>query len=274
MLLLIDSGNTNVVFGLYNPDQGQVLKAFRTTNEPERTADEYMVWLSALMQINGFNYRTIQHVAIGSVVPEAEFNLISLARRYFNVEPLVVGQPGLDLGLDVLVENPKEVGADRLLNALAAHAHYGGPLIIIDFGTATTFDVVDRNGSYCGGAIAPGIHLSLRSLYMAAAKLPLVEIAPPSSTCGKNTQDAMQSGVFFGYISMIEGMTARLKSEMGLKKNESVKIIATGGLCELFANHTPAIDHTNRSLTLNGLALLYERNRGFAGPDFPKDQTS
>ena len=273
MLLLIDSGNTNVVFGLYSPDQNQVLKAFRTKNDPERTADEYIVWLSELMEINGFNYRTIQHVAIGSVVPEAEFNLISLARRYFNVEPLVVGQPGLDLGLKVLVDIPAEVGADRLLNTLAAHRHYGGPLIVIDFGTATTFDVVDQEGNYCGGAIAPGIHLSLRSLYMAAAKLPLVEIAPPASSCGKNTRDAMQSGVFFGYISMIEGMTARLKSEMSEKSKKPVKVIATGGLSELFASHTSAIDQTDRSLTLNGLALLYERNRGFADPDFTKDQT-
>ena len=254
MLLAIDSGNTNVVFGVFDGDE--FLKAFRCANDPKRTADEYIVWLKELMALNDLDVADVTGCIIGSVVPETAFNLISLCRRYFPGEPMVIGDPGLKLGNEALIERPEQVGADRLINAFEANRTYGGPLIVIDFGTATTFDVVDDAGNYCGGAIAPGINLSLEALYMASAKLPLVEIAAPPTYIGKETRTAMQSGIFWGYVCMIEGMVARLQSEYGAP----MKVIATGGLSELFAEKTDVIEETDRALTLRGLAEIYKRN--------------
>ncbi|MBP5855533.1 type III pantothenate kinase [Marivibrio halodurans] len=254
MLLAIDSGNTNVVFGVFDGDR--FVKAFRCANDPKRTADEYIVWLDALMKLNGLDASTISGSIIGSVVPETAFNLTSLCRRYFPGEPLVIGDPKVKLGNEALIEWPEQVGADRLINAFEANRTYGGPLIVIDFGTATTFDVVDAAGNYCGGAIAPGINLSLEALYMASAKLPLVEIAAPPTYIGKETKTAMQSGIFWGYVCMIEGMVARLSAEF----DAPMKVIATGGLSELFAEKTAVIEETDRSLTLRGLAEIYKRN--------------
>jgi len=258
MLLAIDSGNTNVVFGIFDGDD--FVKAFRCANDPKRTADEYIVWLSELMSLNGLSCDDITGTVIGSVVPETQFNLVSLCRRYFEGEPVVVGQPGVALGAKVLIERPEQAGADRVINSMEAHQSFGGPLICIDFGTATTFDVADEEGNYCGGPIAPGINLSLEALYMASAKLPLVEIAPSKRFIGKNTVEAMQSGIFWGYVSMIEGMVARIRSEYGAP----MKVVATGGLSDLFAEHTDVIEHTDRSLTLRGLARIHRMNGGAA----------
>ena len=255
MLLAIDSGNTNVVFGVFDGDT--FVKAFRCANDPKRTADEYIVWLSDLMTLNGLDYRDIDETVIGSVVPETEFNLISLCRRYFKGEPLIIGEKDVDLGCRVLIERPEQVGADRLVNAVEAHKCYSGPLICVDFGTATTFDVVDDGGNYRGGVIAPGISQSLEALYNAAAKLPLVEIAPTERVIGTSTVSAMQSGIFWGYVGMIEGMVGRIRSEYG----EDMKVVATGGLADMFAERTNAIDTTDRALTLRGLVTIYRRNR-------------
>ncbi|MCR9221926.1 MAG: type III pantothenate kinase [Alphaproteobacteria bacterium] len=254
MLLAIDSGNTNVVFGVFEGDR--FVKAFRCANDPKRTADEYIVWLKELMALNDLDIDAVTGTIIGSVVPETGFNLISLCRRYFPGDPLVIGEPGVQLGNEALIERPEQVGADRLINAFEANRTYGGPLIVIDFGTATTFDVVDADGNYCGGAIAPGIKLSLEALYMASAKLPMVEIAAPPTYIGKETRTAMQSGIFWGYVCMIEGMVERLRGEFGAP----MKVIATGGLSELFAEKTAVIERTDRALTLRGLAEIYKRN--------------
>ena len=252
MLLTIDSGNTNTVFGLYDLENDRLIKAFRTITDPTRTADEYIVWLAALMELNGYNYRKVKWAVMASVVPEASFNLISLCRRYFNCEPVNIDATS-PLGIKICIERPEQLGADRIVNALAGHQSYGDDLILIDFGTATTFDVVGKNGDYMGGIIAPGVRLSLRTLHMAAAKLPLVEIARPPHIIGKNTEDAMQSGVYWGYVAMIEGMIKRIESEYG----RTMQTIATGGLSETLANDTPAISKVDRTLTLRGLAAGY-----------------
>lgn len=255
MLLAIDSGNTNVVFGVFG--EAGLLKAFRCANDPGKTADELIVWLADLMALNDIDHRAIDATIIASVVPETKFNLVSLCRRYFMSEPMVIGDVQLDLGMQVLIARPEQAGADRLINALEAHASYGGPLICIDFGTATTFDVVNGQGDYIGGIIAPGITLSLRALHMASAQLPLVEIACPEQVIGRDTTGAMQSGVFWGYVAMIEGLVTRITNEHGT----AMKVVATGGLADLFARRTPIIDRTDRALTLRGLARVHARNR-------------
>lgn len=256
VLLAIDSGNTNVVFGVF--DDGEFVKAFRCSNDPKRTADEYIVWLRELMKLNDVDPEAITGTVIGSVVPETQFNLVSLCHRYFDGDPVVIGDKNVALGIEILIDRPDQAGADRLVNAREVHISYGGPAICIDFGTATTFDVVDGDGNYRGGVIAPGINLSLEALYMASAKLPLVEIAPSERIIGKTTKQAMQSGIFWGYVSMIEGMVARIRTEYEI----DMKVVATGGLADLFAEKTPAIEYTDRSLTVRGLAGIYHLNRG------------
>lgn len=256
MLLVIDSGNTNVVFAVY--DGSERIGVWRCANDPKRTADEYAVWLTHLMEHKGITLNDITHSILASVVPETQFNLESLCRRYFSEPPMVIGKEGVDLGLKVLIDEPDQVGADRLVNAVAGHVKYGGPLIIVDFGTATTLDVVDGDGNYIGGIISPGINLSVQALYMAAAKLPLVEIKPTEKVIGKATVPAMQSGIFWGYVSMIEGLVERVKAEFA---GPDMKVIGTGGLAELFAEHTAAIGDTDRGLTLDGLYEIYRRNK-------------
>jgi len=254
MLLAIDSGNTNIVFAVYD---GERLRGeWRASTDSERTADELGVWLTQLLSIEGLNRLDITAAIIASVVPAMVFSLKTLCRRYFRCEPLVVGDEGVDLGLSVLIDRPEEVGADRLVNAVSAHARYPGPLVVIDFGTATTFDVVDRDGNYCGGAIAPGINLSLEALHMAAAKLPRVAIGRPRQVIGKATVPAMQSGVFWGYVGLIEGLVRRIEEEFG----ESMTVVATGGLAPLFAEAIPMIDVLDAELTLRGLLEIHRRN--------------
>jgi type III pantothenate kinase len=255
MLLAIDSGNTNVVFAVFD---GETPKGeWRASSDAKRTADEHAVWLSQLMRLEGIDAAKIDEAIIATVVPEALHGLKTLCRRYFNCEPLVVGERGVDIGVAVRVDAPDEVGADRLVNAASAHARFGGPLIVIDFGTATTFDVVDEDGAYCGGVIAPGINLSLDALHQAAAKLPRIAVERPERVIGKRTIPAMRSGIYWGYVGLIEGVIARIREEFGTE----MKVIATGGLAPLFAGATPVIEHLDPDLTLRGLAQINRRNR-------------
>ena len=255
MLLAIDSGNTNVVCAVYDGDE--LRGSWRAATNPNRTADEYAVWLIQLMALSGLAPGDIGATIIGSVVPEATFNLVRLCQRYFGSEPLMVGRSDCFLGIGVDVDMPKEeVGADRVANAVAAQDRYQPPLIVLDFGTATTFDIVDRVGNYCGGVIAPGINLSLRALDMAAAQLPRIGIRRPPTVVGRSTVPAMQSGVFWGYVGLIEGLVQRIRAERG----EAMEVIATGGLAPLMAEATEVISRVDPDLTLWGLRLIYRRN--------------
>ena len=251
MLLAIDAGNTNVVFALVDGD-GQIRTRWRIATDPRRTADEYAVWLLQLLAMEGFAKADVAQVVIGTVVPRALHNLTVLAEKYFQQTPLIAGQDGWPIALDV--PEPQTVGADRALNAIAGHALHDGDLIIVDFGTATSFDVVDYAGAYKGGIIAPGINLSLDALVAAAAKLPRIAIETPADTSviGRTTESQMLIGVYWGYVAMIEGLVERLKAEIGRPS----RVIATGGLAILFDKHTDAFDKIEPDLTIQGLALL------------------
>ena len=259
MLLVADVGNTNVVFALFERagEGRKIVARWRIATDPRRTGDEYAVWLLQLLAIEGYERSAINHFIIGSVVPRAVHNLTLFARKYFDVEPLVAGQGKAEWGFTVDVDEPRSLGADRALNVIAAHAAYTGDLIVIDFGTATTFDAVDFTGAYKGGIIAPGINLSLDALVGNTAKLPRIAIAKPETTSvvGRNTEDQMLIGVFWGYIAMMEGLVARMKEEIG----RPVTVVATGGLAVLFDEHTELFDVVDSELTLNGLALLADR---------------
>jgi len=256
MLLAIDQGNTNTVFALI--DGTEVLRKWRISTDERRTADEYMVWIAALMELAGHGVDDIEGAIIATVVPQGQLALVLLCRRYFQVEPLIVGSPEVELGVAVKIRDPREVGADRLVNAVAAQDAVGGPLVIVDFGTATTFDVIGEAGDYLGGVISPGINLSLKALHDAAARLPRIAVEPPRSmqVTGKSTLEAMQSGVFWGYVGLIDGIVSRLRAENA----PDMPVIATGGLAVVFSEHTECIDRIDHNLTLNGLRLLYERN--------------
>lgn len=251
MLLTIDAGNTNIVFAIF--DGRELRSQWRIATDQSRTADEYLVWLDHLMIREGLTPEGVTGAVISTVVPQVLFNLRTLCRQYFRCEPLVVGESGLDLGIEIRARN---VGADRLVNAVAAHSDYPGSLIVLDFGTATTFDAVNSDGAYLGGIIAPGINLSLEALHMAAAMLPRIAIARPQGVIGSDTVSAMQSGVFWGYVSLIEGMTKRIADEHG----EEMTVIATGGLAPLFRDSTEAIHHVDQDLTIRGLAQIYHAN--------------
>ncbi len=263
LLLVVDAGNTNIVFAVHDGSSWRGIWRIRT--DAQRTSDEYAVWLLTLLQHSRLKPGSVGRAVIGTVVPAALYHLRRLCRDWFNVEPLVA-RSNLDWGFDISVDNPAEVGADRLLNALAAHRRYGGPLTVIDFGTATTFDVVGADGAYLGGAIAPGINLSLEALHAAAARLPRIGIGRPQAVIGRSTVPAMQSGLYWGYIGMIEGLSARIQAEFQGK----LKVLATGGLAPLFAEGTTVIDHIDPDLTLDGLRLLAERN---PSPTLPRDRT-
>lgn len=258
MLLAVDAGNTNVVFALV--DGGEIRARWRIATDPRRTADEYAVWLAQLLQLEGFDRSAVDGVIVGTVVPRALHNLQVLAQKYFKTEAVIAGQGSAAWGFALDVDEPGNLGADRALNCIAGHARHAGDLIIIDFGTATTFDVVDYEGAYKGGIIAPGINLSLDALVTAAAKLPRIAITAPESTSviGRNTVDQMHIGIYWGYIAMIEGLVARLKQEVG----RPAKVVATGGLAVLFEKHTPVFDVLESDLTIQGLAMLWERARG------------
>ena len=253
MLLVIDAGNTNIVFGVHD---GAVWRGiWRIGTETRRTSDEYAVWLLTLLGLAGLSRDQVGQAIIGTVVPAAQYHLRRLCRDWFGVEPLLAANT-LDWGFKIKMDNPAEVGVDRLLDGLAAHQKYGGPLVVIDFGTATTFNVVDREGNYCGGAIAPGINLSVEALHTAAARLPRVGVGRPQAVIGRNTLVAMRSGIFWGYIGLIEGLATRIRNEF----KEPMKIVATGGLAPLFSEGTDIIERIDPELTLDGLRLLAARN--------------
>ena len=255
MLLAIDAGNTNLVFALV--DCGAIKTRWRIATDPRRTADEYAVWLHQLLELEGYSKSDVDAVIIGTVVPRALHNLEVLSSKYFHVEPVVAGQGKAAWPIALDVDEPHNVGADRALNAMAAHAKYPGDLIVIDFGTATTFDVVGPDGAYRGGIIAPGINLSVDALVNAAAKLPRVAIEAPEDTnvVGRTTQKQMLVGIYWGYVAMLEGLTERLKRDIG----RPVTVVATGGLAALFDKHTKVFDAIEPDLTIQGLSLLYQR---------------
>ena len=257
MLLAVDAGNTNLVFALV--EDGTIRARWRIATDPRRTADEYAVWLHQLLALEGYGKADVEAVIIGTVVPRALHNLEVLASKYFGVTPLVAGEAPAEWGIALDVAEPKSVGADRVLNTIAAHALHEGDLIVVDFGTATTFDVVDYSGAYKGGIIAPGINLSLDALVSAAAKLPRVAIEAPDgpSVIGRTTEEQMHIGIYWGYVAMMEGLVARLKAEIG----RPVKVIATGGLATLFDQHTGIFDAIEGDLTIQGLAMLFARSQ-------------
>jgi len=255
MLLAADVGNTNVVFALF---EGREIRArWRIATDPRRTGDEYAVWLLQLMEIEGIARDAVSQVIVATVVPRALHNFQVLASKYFGVEALVAGEGKAGYGIEIDVDEPQTLGADRAVNAIVAHAKYGGDLVVVDFGTATTFDVVDFNGAYKGGIIAPGINLSLDALVNHTAKLPRIAIEAPHTlnVIGKNTEDQMLIGVFWGYVAMMEGLIERLRAEIG----RPAKVVATGGLALPFDKHTAIFDAVDTDLTLDGLALLAER---------------
>jgi type III pantothenate kinase len=257
MLLAIDVGNTNTIFAIH--DGETFLAEWRCDTMQSRTADQYFVWLRQLMEFTDTRVE-ISEVVISSVVPQVVFNLRLLCDRYFGTRPIVVGKEGCRLGVEVRVDADTQVGADRLVNTVGAFNAYGGNLVVVDFGTATTFDVVDEDGAYAGGVIAPGVNLSIKALHDAAAALPQIDVTKPQHVVGTNTVACMQSGVFWGYVGMIEGICERIRLERGVE----MTVIGTGGLSTLFNQGTDIIDHIDPQLTLNGLVLINALNRASA----------
>ncbi len=254
MILAIDVGNTNLVFALV--DGAEIKARWRIATDPRRTADQYSVWLHQLLELEGYSRDQVEGVIIGIVVPRALHNLAVLSEKYFRKTPLVAGQGAAQWPLQLDVDEPHNVGADRALNAIAAHAKYPGDLLVIDFGTATTFDVVSASGAYTGGIIAPGINLSLDALVAAAAKLPRIAIEAPETdnVIGRTTESQMIIGIYWGYVAMLEGLGQRIKRELG----RPMTVVATGGLAALFDKHTDVFDAIEPDLTIQGLSLLYD----------------
>lgn len=253
MLLAIDAGNTNTVFALC--ENNKIYQSWRCKTDSSRTADEYASWLLPLFAEHEAKFKDVTSIIISSVVPEINFNLDKLSAKYFTCQPTFIRFGEVDLGLEVMLDSPREAGADRLVNAVAVKTHYTTPAVIIDFGTSTNFDVIDKEGRHIGGALAPGINLSLNALHHAAAKLPKVSIACPPDAIGKNTVHAMQSGLYWGYVSMIKGMIEKLTESLG----QEPFVIATGGLATLFRTDIPAIQEIDDDLTLKGLLEIHKR---------------
>lgn len=252
-ILVFDVGNTNIVLGIYEGER--LLVDWRLTTAQHRTADEYMILLKGLLEHENIVMEEIKAIIISSVVPPLMMGLEQLSHKYFNLEPMIVG-PGIRTGIKIKYENPREVGADRVVNAISAYELYGGPLIVVDFGTATTFDAISESGDYLGGVIAPGIGISTEALFQKAAKLPRVEIVRPKSIIGKNTISSMQAGILYGFVGQVETIVRKMREEM---KNNP-RVIATGGWAELIGKEADSIDIVNPYLTLEGLRIIYERN--------------
>jgi type III pantothenate kinase len=254
MLLAIDIGNTNIALGLFD---GPTLRAdWRLETRASRTGDEYAALVATLFGLRGLALSSIDAAVVSSVVPPALFPMEQLCRRHLGVDPLIVG-PGTKTGMPILYENPREVGADRIVNAVAAHQRWPGGAIVVDFGTATTFDVVTSRGEYGGGVIAPGLMVSADALYHATAKLPRVEITRPKNAIGRNTVASIQSGLVFGYAGLVDAIVARIQAEIDFQP----RVVGTGGLAPLIAAESKTIQECDDMLTLQGLALIYERNR-------------
>ncbi len=255
MILVIDVGNTNIVAGVY--EDSSLLTYWRLQTDKDRTSDEFGITLINLFKYEKIDSSKISAVIISSVVPPIMYSLEHAARKYFNHEPMVVG-PGVKTGLNIRTDNPKEVGADRIVNAVAAVEIYGPPLIIVDFGTATTFCVVNSKKDYLGGSICPGIKISTEALYQKAAKLPRIELMKPETVICKNTVSSMQSGIIYGYVGQVDYIVCRMKEELC---EDNIKVVATGGLARLIASESKQIEYTNSLLTLEGLRVIYEKNR-------------
>ncbi len=254
MLLVIDVGNSNIVLGVYN---GTLLvRSWRISTDKSRTSDEYAVLLHSLFGQAGFGFSEVKAAIISSVVPPLTGVMEAISHDFFNLTPYVVG-PGIKTGMPIHYDNPREVGADRIVNAVAGYEKHKCPLVIVDFGTATTFDYVNRKGEYCGGAIAPGLAISVEALFQRASKLPRIDIIKPPHVIAKNTVNSMQAGIFFGYVGLVDGIVERIRNE----SNEDFRVIATGGLAGLIAPESKTIDEVDENLTLDGLRILYERNR-------------
>ncbi|MGI6119989.1 MAG: type III pantothenate kinase [Desulfosporosinus sp.] len=254
MILVFDVGNTNIVLGVY--DQRELIHNWRVSTDKSRTTDEFAVDIKNLFDFYGLTFQAIDAIVISSVVPSLNSALEALARKYFGVEPLVV-ESGVKTGMPIVYDNPREVGADRIVNAVAAYHKYGGPLVIVDSGTATTFCVVSKRGEYLGGAIVPGVGISTDALFQRASKLPRVEMVKPTSVIAKNTVAAIQSGIYYGFIGQVDGIVKRMKAELG----PETRVIATGGLAEMILEESETIETVDPLLTLEGLLLIYERNR-------------
>jgi len=254
MLFVIDIGNTQTVLGVFKGDELQ--QDWRISTDKTKTADEYGVLIQNICSASGFSFEDFHAVAISCVVPPLLRSFEELCRKTLHLEPVLV-EPGIKTGMPILMDNPREVGADRIVNAVAAYQEVHQACIVVDFGTATTFDCISAEGEYLGGVIVPGIGISLEALFQNASKLPRVEIARPKTVIGKNTIHSMQSGILFGYVSLVDGMVAKIRSEMG----EEAYVIATGGIAELIAPESTTIQRVDRYLTLHGLRILYEMNR-------------
>lgn len=255
MLLVIDVGNTNIVFGAYKGKE--LVMTFRMGTNKSKTSDEYGVVIKEIFVMNGHELSEIKDVIISSVVPDVMHALESFVVRYCNATPIIVG-PGVKTGMNIKYENPQEVGADRIVNAVAAIEKYGAPLVIIDFGTATTFCAVNSKKEYLGGAISPGIKISAQALFDRASKLPKVEIVEPKAVIGKTTVSAMQSGIFFGYVGLVKNIVEQMKKEVG----DNATVVATGGLASLICTHMEEVDYVDKNLTLEGLRIIYHKNVG------------
>jgi type III pantothenate kinase len=260
MLLTLDVGNTNTVFGLYRLNSEELLAHWRISTRRDQTADEYGVLFLNLFAMRKIEVTDVTSIIISSVVPPVDSTLRQMCERYFNLKPMFV-EPGIKTGMPILVDNPAEVGADRLVNSVAAFARYGGPCIVVDFGTATTFDHVSAKGEYMGGVITPGLAISADALFARAARLFRVDVKKPCRVVGTNTVAAVQSGLYYGYLGLVDGILDRMLRELRSTDLPKPKIIATGGLAKLIANDSEYIETIDEMLTLDGLRLIYERNR-------------
>lgn len=254
MLLAIDAGNTNIVLGLYKGNK--LLERWRVSTDRQKTSDEYGILMRNLFEFHGHKFEEVKAIAIASVVPPLMTGLEKMAVEYFRITPLIIG-PGVKTGMPIKFDNPKEVGADRIVNAVAAYEIYGGPLIVVDFGTATTFDVVSSKGEYIGGAIAPGIGISTEALFARAAKLPRIELVKPQKVIAKNTVNGMQAGIIYGFTGQVDGIVNRMQKELG----EKAFVVATGGLASLIADESETIEKVDPWLTLEGLRIIYLKNK-------------